>query len=79
MDAQISLQTGVGVVYGAHQFDASLAQGFVDWLGSIDHRYARYFSFPAGSCEFSIIWLELVEQEASEFLGLQDKYHGLLS
>lgn len=78
MGAQVSVESGVGVVYGNHHFNAALAQGFVEWLCSMDHPYAHWFRFPPGSCEFSIVWLELAEQDASGFLQLQDQYHGML-
>ncbi|WP_346354493.1 hypothetical protein [Azotosporobacter soli] len=79
MGAQVSVESGVGIVYGTHHFSATLAQGFVEWLCSIEHPYGRWFCFPPGSCEFSIVWLELAEQQYEEFSDLQDQYYGLLS
>ncbi len=79
MGAQVSLESGVGVVYGTHHFDEVLARGFVEWLRSIEHPYGRWLCFPPGSCEFSIVWLELAEEGENEFLQLQDRYHYLLS
>ncbi len=64
-----------GVSYGAHQFIASVADAFVEWLWGRHKVYAEMLGrYRAGTEAFSDMWQQIARMDHDGFLTLQHEY-----
>jgi hypothetical protein len=79
MSGMVSVQKGIGIVYGLYHFSAELTQHFVNWLESIGHPYGKILCYAPGSCEFSAVWMDLAEDDPAEFAALQTNFNNVVN
>lgn len=74
MPDRIVAQTGMGITYGLYDFNIECVQEFIEWLHHMGHPYAAVLNNVPGSREFSVMWKEIAERDATEFAKLQTEF-----